>query len=97
MLEAHKQDAAERDLLEIWLYTFEHWGIAQADAYIDDIEATVDRLRRFPKSGMDCGFLRHGYRRIKIGVHHIYYQVRDDRIEIIRVLDGRQDADRHLE
>lgn len=97
MLEVHKHAAAERDLIAIWRYTFEHWGAAQADAYLDEIEAALDRLRRFPKSGVDCGVLRTGYRRIKVGMHHLYYRVRGDRIDVIRVLDGRQDADRHLE
>ena len=29
--------AAEEDLIQIWLYTFETWGIEQADKYYDQI------------------------------------------------------------
>jgi plasmid stabilization system protein ParE len=31
MLEIFKQTLAEEDLIDIWFYSFEQWGAAQAD------------------------------------------------------------------
>jgi len=47
--------------------------------------------------GRDCGDIRPGYRRRRAGQHVIYYRPLDaDCIEIVRVLHGRMDAERHL-
>jgi plasmid stabilization system protein ParE len=35
---------AERDLEEIWFYTFENWSAEQADRYHNQIMAAIERL-----------------------------------------------------
>jgi toxin ParE1/3/4 len=79
-----------------WRYTFLRWGLAQADAYLDEIEEAVGRIRTYPDSGTDCSELLAGARRIRVGRHHIYYLIKPDRVDVVRVLDVRQDAPRHL-
>jgi toxin ParE1/3/4 len=49
-----------------------------------------------PSLGRACDDIRPGYRRYAEGSHIIFYrEVRSD-IEIVRVLHGRMDPDRHF-
>ncbi len=45
-LKIHKLAQAEEDLTEIWRYSFEIWGEAQADSYYDALN------RSFPCSSL---------------------------------------------
>lgn len=92
-----RKPRARADLLEIWNRTVETWGEAQADAYLDDIGCAIETLAEFPKMGVDCSWLRNGYRRLSVNHHLVFYQVVGDTIEIIRVLHERTDVERHLE
>ncbi len=97
MLEVRKYAEAERDLIEIWQYSFVHWGEAQADLYLDRIEEAVERLRERPGLGVDCSEIRARYRRWKVGEHHIYYITDTRCIHVIRVLNARQNAVERLQ
>ena len=96
MIEVHKQALAEQDLIDAWCYSCGQWGEAHADAYLDRFEAALERLRAHPESGADCSDIRSGYRRVKVGVHHKYYVFAEGRIDVVRILDARRDAARHL-
>jgi toxin ParE1/3/4 len=96
VIEVHKQALAEQDLIDLWRYSCEQWGGAHADAYLDDIQAAVDRLRAHPESGGDCSHIRPGFRRVRVGAHHLYDVLAEGRINVVRVLDARRDAERHL-
>jgi toxin ParE1/3/4 len=37
--------SAQEDLIDIWLYTQETWGEAQADVYQDALHLCCERLR----------------------------------------------------
>jgi plasmid stabilization system protein ParE len=39
-----KQALAEKDLTDIWIYTFNEWGERQADTYLDDLAVTFNLL-----------------------------------------------------
>jgi toxin ParE1/3/4 len=88
--------AAIEDLDNIWLYTFEEWGVQQAHRYTDDITAAFSRLAMDPKIGAPCDYVREGYRRCLVGQHAIYFQVTEYGIAVIRVLHTRMDAPRHI-
>lgn len=96
MLDAFVQNAARRDLIDIWCYGLDQWDEAQADTYLSKIEAAIQLLCENPGLGVDCSDIRAEYRRWKVGSHHIYYIVAETRIEIIRVLGSRQDAQARL-
>ncbi|MBK1633170.1 plasmid stabilization protein ParE [Thiohalocapsa halophila] len=96
MVEIHKQVAAEDDLVAIWRYSFETWGVEQADRYLDELNKGIDALAGNPGLGSDCGHIRAGYRRLRIRHHSVYYRLKATRIEVVRVLHERMDADRHL-
>ena len=87
---------AREDLIDIWLYTFEQCGEAQADKYLDEIEAATLRLRRNPKLGLSRDTLRAGYRSLLAGRHVVYYTLTPKTVRIVRVLHAGMDPVDHL-
>jgi len=86
---------AEDDLEGIWLYSLEHWSLTQADTYLRDLIGVFQALASGVKRGRPVD-VRPGYLKYASGAHVIYFQDRGDRVDVIRVLHGRQDAERHL-
>ena len=87
--------AAQADLAGIWRYSAKTWGPNQADRYTDEIRDACQVLATGAKQGRATE-VRSGYLKYLCGSHVIYFRDRGDRLEIIRVLHGRQDAARHL-
>lgn len=89
---------AEKDLENIWLYTFENWSIEQAEKYLNLVFDEIDYLCLKPISGLDYGNIRKGYWRSKVNSHFIFYKINKKRneIEIIRILHEIMDIDNHL-
>ena len=87
---------AANDLVEIWVYSYEQWGRAQADSYLSQLEQTIKRLVDDPLLGTSRDQIRRGYRSIRIGRHVVFYTVSDTELRIQRVLHARMDVDRHL-
>jgi toxin ParE1/3/4 len=44
VLKIHKQVLAEQDIIDIWLYSFENWGQAQADKYLDELDSAFSLI-----------------------------------------------------
>ena len=91
-----KTAQAESDLIEIWLYTYQEWGEAQAERYFDQLESGIAQLIRQPTLGKRCDQIRSGYRAVRIGRHVVYYTTSGPGVQIVRVLHERMDPDRHL-
>jgi len=89
---------AEIDLENIWLYTFEEWSLQQADYYFDLLMNEIEYISENPKSGKDYSNVRKGYFRSKIKSHFIFYRInlKEDEIEIIRILHQQMDIDSHI-
>lgn len=87
---------AERDLLEIWLWTREQFGAAQADRYLDDLGAGMRSCGARPEAGQDRNALRPGYRSRLIGRHVLFYTSTETQVVIQRVLHGSMDFGTHL-
>ena len=87
---------ARTDLENIWLYTAERWSIDQADHYhnllIDGIESLVGAAHRV----IAIDHIRPGYRRLNAESHVIFYRTAGAGVEVVRILHGRMDFDRHL-
>ena len=96
MRKIHKHACAETDLIEIWLYTFDRWGEAQAERYFDELDRGINQLGRYPKLGNLCDHIREGYRSLRINRHVVYYTATPSVVHIIRVLHERMDPDRHF-
>jgi toxin ParE1/3/4 len=96
-LKITRQPSAKRDLLEIWFYTAERWGAAQANHYVRLLDAVVERLRENSKLGTPVAGFRPIIRSIKAESHRIYYQQIENELQIVRVLHSNMDVVRHLE
>ena len=89
--------AARADLKEIGRYTKRQWGVAQRDKYLTMLDGCFQDLAIQPLRGQDCSDIRAGYRKYNAGSHVIFYRQADDAvIEIVRILHGRMDTERHL-
>lgn len=89
---------AEIDLENIWLYTFEEWSQEQADYYYDLIMDEIEYISENPKSGKDYNEVRKGYFRSRVKSHFIFYKInlREEKIEILRILHQQMDIDSHI-
>ncbi|MAL00307.1 MAG: plasmid stabilization protein ParE [Citromicrobium sp.] len=85
--------AAERDLEDIWDYTFETWSREQANSYIGDLIAMFGRIADSPLLGVDVSYLRDGYRKQRCGAHLIFYKIAATHVAIIRILHARRDVE----
>jgi len=86
---------AQSDIQEIWLYTAKNWSIAQADNYTDDIRNACKKLAGGDLNGKKVK-LKKTYLQYRVTSHMIYFLDLGDEIEIVRVLHGGMDAQRHL-
>lgn len=87
---------AQADIVEIWDYTAERWGIDQAELYLRRIQTSIEAAAAEPKLGTSCDHIRTGYRKYPAGSHVLFYRTLDDGIDVVRILHARMDAGRHL-
>ena len=87
---------ARADLTEIWKYTADRWTPEQADRYVLEIHAAIERVANDPRKGRPCDHIRPGYRKWNIGAHVLFFRPVSEGIEIVRVLHQSMDFDRHL-
>ena len=92
----YKKAQAKQDLIDIWLYTFEQWGEAQADTYLDDLEAVLLLLAEQPLICRECTEFIPPVRIHHHDHHLIVYFVVDDVINIVRVLHENMDVNAQL-
>ena len=88
--------AAQRDLSSIWDLTEERWDVRQAETYVNEIRAAIERIADDPGRGRPCDDIREGYRRSNIGSQLVFYVESAGSIDLIRVLHQRMDPTRHL-
>lgn len=55
MLELRVTPKAESDLIGIWVYTCEEWGVDQADEYLDQLEEGMKQLISHPSAAREHG------------------------------------------
>lgn len=91
-----KDNAAEADLIGIWLYSFENWGEAQADRYLDAIEKTLKKIAVNPEGGEDRDWLRQEYWSVRVEHHIAFYTFTYKEVRLRRVLHEVMDVGRHL-
>ncbi len=88
--------AAQRDLSSIWDFSQERWDADQAQTYVTEIRAAIERIADDPGRGRSCDEIREGYRRYSIGSHLMFYVENADGADVIRILHQRMDPTRHL-
>jgi toxin ParE1/3/4 len=88
--------AAKNDLKDIYQYGLRQWGQSQSESYLSTIKNQFWLLTRQPLIGTQRPELLPNVRSLPINSHTLFYRVIANRVEIIRVLHGRQDPQRHL-
>ena len=82
---------AEKDLEDIWLYSYETWSEHQADRYIEILEDTFVRLSYMPEQARELLDFDPPVRIFPSAKHIIIYRIAGRAIVIIRILGARQD------
>ena len=66
--------AAQSDLSDIWDYSADTWGAAQADRYGIAIRDACEALANGSRVGRAIEAVRPGYRRLGVGMHLLFYR-----------------------
>lgn len=94
---------ADRDIDDHLEYLALEAGVAAARRFLDAVRATLERLSERPEIGSARRFIDHrlegvrlwpvrGFRR-----HLVFYRLRDERLEVLRVLHGARDVESSLD
>ncbi len=87
---------AEHDLTEIYIFSYQNFGEAKADAYLIGLEDCFSHLAEKPLLGRNIDHIRKGYLRYEYIGHSIFYKRTRTGIKIMRVLHGSMNIDQHL-
>ena len=87
---------AQADIAAVVDYTTRQWGAAQADNYLDALEARLYGLASQPMLGHERPELAEGIRSFPVESHIVYYLRTDFGIVVLRILHKRQDPRRHV-
>ena len=96
MLKLSVTPRAESDLIGIWMYTCEQWGVDQADEYLDQLDAGMKQLIAHPSLGVNDDHVISGYRRLQVEYHGVFYQQLESEVLVVRVLHQDMDAPERL-
>ena len=82
---------ANRDIIQIYTQGVEHFGFAQVEKHLDELNAVFDRIAVYPQLGR----LRHEVappaRMIPFRSHLIFYDIGEEEILILRIRHGFED------
>jgi toxin ParE1/3/4 len=89
--------AARADLAEIWDYTAGRWGSGQAERSILGIRNVCEALAAGRRKGRAIDDIRHGYLKIAVGSHVLFYRIGGrGEINVVRILHRRMDVESRL-
>jgi len=87
---------AEADLEAIYDYSFEKWGLNQAEKYTHDIHEAIVAIAASTNYGRSIDNVKKGYRKAHINRHFIIYKTESHIITVNRILHEKMDVKRHL-
>lgn len=96
MFKIHQQVKARSDIKKIWKYSYDNFGVDQADKYFDELDSGMKTILENPLIGVSCDYIRSGYRQFKVNEHYIFYRISTKTIHIVRVLHDSMQASNHL-
>ena len=88
--------AAKDDLKDIYQYGLSRWGQLQSDNYLENLKSQLWLLTEQPLLGVERPDLFPSIRSLPIESHILFYSMNGNKIEVIRVLHGRQDPKKQL-
>ena len=87
---------AAADLDAIFEYTALRFGLEQARSYFNELHECCQRLAGTPGLGRSAESLAPGLRRYEFRSHVVFYMTESQALVIVRVLQARMDAQRHV-
>jgi len=81
------------DIDRLWDYYAGKAGRATADKLLREVARIVAAIDDFPLAGRSRDEIRAGLRSLAASPQIVFYRLKGDRPEIVRVLDGRQDIE----
>jgi len=87
---------AYEDLESIYNYSLSKFGKAKAIEYIGDINSVFTKLCKNELIGSDCDYIKHNLLKNNVNSHVIFYKIKQNEIEVFRILHQKQDYIRHL-
>ncbi|MES9964224.1 MAG: type II toxin-antitoxin system RelE/ParE family toxin [Candidatus Sedimenticola sp. 20ELBAFRAG] len=88
---------AREDLKAIAIFTHKRWGRDQRNNYLMQFDDSFNQLAENPHLGRRCDNIRHGYWKLPVVSHVIYYRMGNhDCVEIIRILHKHMDVSSQL-
>jgi toxin ParE1/3/4 len=97
MLTLTKREAAQRDLVEHFVYLAEGGGLDVAERFLANAEASFNDLAHQPKMGVPLTLKNPAMANVRkwrvkgFDNHLIFYEPRPDGVSIVRVLHGASD------
>jgi toxin ParE1/3/4 len=90
---------ADEDLLSIFRYTHHTWGEEQVWIYLSLLETARGRLMENPfcPGSSSREDLAAGCRTFRVGKHYLVYRIRDEYMEIARILHESMDFESQFE
>lgn len=86
---------AQEDLDDIWDFSAERWGEDRADGYVRGLWAGIRSIADDPRRGHSCD-VRDGYFQYSVGRHVLFFKLKPDGVDIIRILHQSMDFKQHL-
>lgn len=86
--------AADADLIEIYDYTADTWGMAQADQYLGLLHDRMRGLLTGTTASRPANEVKPGLRRTLAGRHVVFWREDAAAVTVVRVLHQRMDAGR---
>lgn len=85
---------ADADLIGIYDYTADTWGLVQADTYLDELHERIRGLVSGRTSSRPAFEVRPGLRRMLAGSHVVFFREDETAVTVVRVLHQRMDVGR---
>jgi toxin ParE1/3/4 len=80
---------AKADLSDVWDYTLAEWGISQAEKYVRELWAAMQKQACDSSTSVDISHVRNGYRKAKSGSHVIFFKLTPAEMDVVRILHQR--------
>jgi toxin ParE1/3/4 len=84
---------ALEDIDRLWDYYAHAAGPVTADKILREVAKAVAVINDFPLAGRSRDEIRADLRSLAAAPQTVFYRVKDNRAEIVRVLNGRQDIE----
>jgi toxin ParE1/3/4 len=84
-------ELAQKDLENIWEYTYSNWSVKQADKYIKQIIEQVEFLCHNAEVGRLIPAIKPKHRMYRVNSHLIIYKFDSHFLKVDRVLHERMD------